>query len=64
MSSTLKHKEQAQSLAIQVPFAKEILRFPRRIREIIEMPKVLIQGDIRLRVTESYAAGRPVKGHY
>src|SRR5437667_3294839 len=64
MSSTLKHKEQAQALAIQVPLAKEILRFPRRIREIIGMPKVLIQGDIRLRVAESYAAGRPVKGHY
>ena len=64
MSSTLKHMEQAQALAIQVPLAKEILRFPRRIREIIGMPKVLIQGDIRLRVTESYAAGRPVKGHY
>src|SRR6266581_2737497 len=64
MSSTLKHMEQAQALAIQVHLAKEILRFPRRIREIIGMPKVLIEGDIRLRVTESYAAGRPVKGHY
>ncbi len=28
------------------------------------MPKVLIQGDIRLQVTESYAALRPIKGHY
>ena len=28
------------------------------------MPKVVIEGDIRLRVTESYAAGRPVKGYY
>ena len=27
-------------------------------------PKVVITGDIRLRVTESYAAYRPVKGHY
>lgn len=27
-------------------------------------PKVVITGDIRLRVTESYAAHRPVKGHY
>jgi hypothetical protein len=27
-------------------------------------PKVVITGDIRLRVTESYAARRPVKGHY
>lgn len=27
-------------------------------------PKVVIRGDIRLRVTESYAALRPVKGHY
>jgi len=56
--------EQAQSLAIQVPLAKEVLHFPRRVREIIGMPKVLIQGDIRLRVTESYAAGRPVIGYY
>jgi len=28
------------------------------------MPRVVITGDIRLRVTESYAALRPVKGHY
>jgi len=28
------------------------------------MPGVVITGDIRLRVTESYAAGRPVKGFY
>ena len=28
------------------------------------MPKVVIEGDIRLRVTESYAAVRPVKGYY
>ena len=27
-------------------------------------PKVVITGDIRLRVTESYAALRPVKGHF
>ncbi len=27
-------------------------------------PKVVITGDIRLRVTESYAAHRPVKGYY
>ena len=64
MSSTLKYMEQTQALAIQVPLAKEVTRFPRRIREIIGMPKVLIQGDIRLRVTESYSARRPVKAHY
>jgi len=28
------------------------------------MPGVVITGDIRLRVTESYAACRPVKGFY
>ncbi|TME13557.1 MAG: hypothetical protein E6I80_01995 [Chloroflexi bacterium] len=28
------------------------------------MPGVVITGDIRLRVTESYAADRPVKGFY
>ncbi len=63
MSSTLKHREQTQAPAIQVP-VKEISRLPRRVREIVGMPRVLIQGDIRLRVPESYAASRPVKGHY
>jgi hypothetical protein len=28
------------------------------------MPKVFIRGDIRMRVPESYAVSRPVKGHY
>ncbi len=28
------------------------------------MPKVVIRGDIRLRVPESYSALRPIKGHY
>jgi hypothetical protein len=64
MSGTLKNMEQTQALPIQVPLAKEVARFSRRIREIIGIPKVIIQGDIRLRVTESYAAGRPVKGYY
>lgn len=64
MSSTLKHMEQAQALPIQVSLTHEVSRLQGRVREIIGMPKVLIQGDIRLRVTESYAAGRPVKGHY
>jgi hypothetical protein len=27
-------------------------------------PKVVITGDLRLRVAESYAARRPVRGHY
>ena len=64
MSGTLKRMEQTQALSIQVPFAKEVARFPRRIPEMIGMPKVLIQGDIRLWVTESNAARRPVKGYY
>ena len=64
MSSTLKHLEQTQTQAIQVPLTHEVSHLPGRVRGTDGMPKMLIQGDIRLRVTESYAAGRPVKGHY
>ncbi len=64
MSSTLKHLEQSQTKANQVPFMHEVSHLPGRVRGTDGMPKVLIQGDIRLRVTESYAAGRPVKGNY
>ena len=64
MSSTLKHMEQTQALPIQVPFAKGVSRLPGSVRGTAGIPKVIIQGDIRLRVTESFAAGRPVKGCY
>jgi hypothetical protein len=64
MSSTLKHKDQAQVPSIQVPLVKEVSRLPERIRERVNLPKVLIRGDIRLRVPASHAGSRPVKGHY
>ena len=37
---------------------------PDASETITSQPKVLITGDIRLRVAESYAACRPVKGRY
>jgi hypothetical protein len=37
---------------------------PDASETINSQPKVIINGDIRLRVTEPYAARRPVKGHY
>jgi hypothetical protein len=64
MSSTLKHIEQAQAPAIQVPLANEVSHLPGRVRGTGGIPKVLIRGDIRLRVTQSNAVRRPVKGHY
>ena len=64
MSSTLKHMEQAQVPAIQTPLLKKVAHPPESALGTGGMPKVVIEGDIRLRVTESYAAGRPVKGHY
>lgn len=64
MSETLKQVERTQSPAIHAPLLKEILRIPARVPGSSNTPKVLIQGDIRLRVTESYAALSPVKGHY
>ena len=64
MSDTLKQVEPTQARAIQAPLLKEVSRVPARVPGTDGMPRVVITGDIRLRVTESYAARRPVKGHY
>ena len=64
MSDTLKQVERTQSLAIQTSFLKEVPQIPAMAPRTGGMPKVVIEGDIRLRVTESYAAGRPVIGYY
>lgn len=63
MSSTIKRKEQTQVSVIRSSLLKEVTR-SQRVREHVGVPKVLIRGDIRLRVSKSYAANRPVKGHY
>ena len=64
MSDTLEQVERTQSLAIQTSFLKEVAQIPAMTPRTGGMPKVVIQGDIRLRVTESSAALRPIKGHY
>jgi hypothetical protein len=64
MSDTLNHMERTPSPAIQAPLLKKVAHPQERVPGTGGMPKVVIEGDIRLRVTESYAAGRPVKGHY
>ena len=40
------------------------LYIPGDLATTSSSPKVVITGDIRLRVTESYAAHRSVRGHY
>jgi hypothetical protein len=64
MSNKLKNREQTQAPAIQAPLVKEVSRLPSGVRERVGVPKVLIRGDIRLRVPEFSATSRPVKGHY
>jgi len=64
MSDTLEQVERTQSLAIQTSFLKEVSQIPALTPRTGGMPKVVIKGDIRLRVTESSAALRPIKGHY
>jgi hypothetical protein len=64
MSETLKQVEPTQARAIQASLLKEASHVPARVPGTDGMPRVVITGDIRLRVTESYAALRPVKGHY
>src|SRR5215469_12506007 len=64
MINTLKQVEPTPSLARQESLLQEVSHIPGRIPETDGMPRVVIQGDIRLRVTESFAALKPVTGHY
>src|SRR5919108_530301 len=59
MSETLQQRERTQA-----PLLKAVPRIPGRVLGTSNTPKVLIQGDIKLRVPESYAALKPIKGHY
>ena len=52
------------SPAIQGSIAEQVLRMPDKIPEHDDMPGIVITGDIRLRVTETYAALGPMTGHY
>jgi hypothetical protein len=64
MSDTQNQIERTPSPAIQTSLLKNVSRPPESVPGTGRIPKVVVEGDIRLRVIESYAAGRPVKGHY
>jgi len=64
MSDALEQVERALSPAIQASLLKKVSHIPGAVPETSGVLKVVIKGDIRLRVTESYAALRPVKAHY
>lgn len=64
MNKTLKQVERTPSRARQASLLQEASHIPGRVAGTDGMPRIVIQGDIRLRVTESFAALRPVKGHY
>jgi hypothetical protein len=64
MNKTLKPVEPTPSRARQESLLQEVSHIPGRVAGTDGMPRIVIQGDIRLRVTESFAARRPVKGYY
>jgi hypothetical protein len=64
MNKTLKPVEPPPSRARQASLLQEVSPIPARVAGTDGRPRIVIQGDIRLRVTESFAALRPVKGHY
>ena len=64
MYSKLKHREQTPTPAFRLPLVKEVSQLPKMVRERVGVPKVLIRGDIRLRIPKSYATSRSVMGHY
>ena len=63
MNRTLANVKPAQSQSTHA-LLDSIAYFPDDPGKINSEPKVLIKGDIRLRVTESYAGRRPVRGRY
>src|SRR5690349_3019790 len=64
MSDTLKEVGRIPFEPIEASLLKEGAHVPARVPGTDGMPRVVITGNIRLRVTESCAALRPVKGHY
>jgi hypothetical protein len=64
MSDTLTQMERTPCPEIQAPMLKKVSHPPESVPGTGGMPKVVIEGDIRLRIPESYAALRPVKGRY
>ncbi|HEX6481288.1 MAG TPA: hypothetical protein VF043_20815 [Ktedonobacteraceae bacterium] len=61
MSYTIEQVKRAET---QTSLAEEVLRVPGNISGNDQMPAIVLTGDIRLRVNESYAALTPVIGHY
>ena len=64
MSYTPEQIRRASSPPIQGYIAEQVLRTPGKSPENDDMPGIVITGDIRLRVSELYAALGPVTGHY
>jgi hypothetical protein len=52
--------EQVKQAASPPSVAEEVLKMPGMFPGNDQMPGIVIRGDIRLRVNESYAALRPV----
>jgi len=64
MRDTVEHIERVPLPALQASPLKEVLHMPGSVPIPDGMPRVIITGDVRLRVTESFAALRSVKGRY
>ncbi|HKV60011.1 MAG TPA: hypothetical protein VJO32_17100 [Ktedonobacteraceae bacterium] len=64
MGITREREKQAAEVMMQMPYVQETPRMTGVAPSIEGLPKVIIQGDVRLRVSESLAARRPVEGHY
>jgi hypothetical protein len=56
--------KQTQLPATQASLVEGVQQIPGAIASTSRTPKVIIKGDIRLQVPESYAAFRSVKGSY
>lgn len=64
MRDTLEYGERVPLLTLQASLLQEVLPIPKSVPITDGMPRVLITGDVRLRVTESFAALGPVMGRY
>jgi hypothetical protein len=63
-NTTRKEKSSMNNLRVDGKHAQGRVHMSGDLATTNSSPKVVITGDLRLRVTESYAGRRPVKGHY
>jgi hypothetical protein len=64
MSIRVEQVKRTYSVASSTPLFQEVIQTPDSLATVNRTPSVVIKGDIRLCVSEAYAALKPIKASY